>query len=157
MSDSLQLHGLQYTRLPCPSPSPGVCSNSCPLSLIMPSNLLILCRPLLLLPSILLSIRVFSNESALCIRWPKYWGHCSIRFLKFLLWGVSHKEDTGRDSPALLCVKAPDLIAYGVRAGVHLDEWKRRKAGKICLRIIRLTAQFLFWGFKVNTLDLPSP
>ena len=49
------------------------------------------------------------------------------------------------------------MIAYGVRAGVHLDEWKRRKAGKICLRIIRLTAQFLFWGFKVNTLDLPSP
>ena len=39
----------------------------------MPSNHLILCRPLLLLPSILPSIRVFSNESALCIRWPKYW------------------------------------------------------------------------------------
>ena len=39
----------------------------------MPSNHLILCRPLLLLPSIFLSIRVFSNESALCIRWPKYW------------------------------------------------------------------------------------
>ena len=38
----------------------------------MPSNLLILCRPLLLLPSISPSIRVFSNESALCIRWPKY-------------------------------------------------------------------------------------
>ena len=40
---------------------------------VMPSNHLILCRPLLLLPSIFLSIRVFSNESALCIRWPKYW------------------------------------------------------------------------------------
>jgi len=40
---------------------------------VMPSNHLILCRPLLLLPSILPSIRVFSNESALCIRWPKYW------------------------------------------------------------------------------------
>ena len=39
----------------------------------MPSNHLILCRPLLLLPSIFPSIRVFSNESALCIRWPKYW------------------------------------------------------------------------------------
>ena len=38
----------------------------------MPSNHLILCRPLLLLPSIFPSIRVFSNESALCIRWPKY-------------------------------------------------------------------------------------
>ena len=38
-----------------------------------PSNHLILCRPLLLLPSILPSIRVFSNESVLCIRWPEYW------------------------------------------------------------------------------------
>ena len=40
---------------------------------VMPSNYLILCCPLLLLPSIFPSIRVFSNESALCIRWPKYW------------------------------------------------------------------------------------
>ena len=40
---------------------------------VMPSNHLILCRPLLLLPSIFPSIRVFSNESALRIRWPKYW------------------------------------------------------------------------------------
>ena len=39
----------------------------------MPSNYLILCRPLLLLPSIFPSIRVFSNESALCIKWPNYW------------------------------------------------------------------------------------
>ena len=39
----------------------------------MPSNYLILCRPLLLLPSVFPSIRVFSNESVLCIRWPKYW------------------------------------------------------------------------------------
>ena len=40
---------------------------------VMPSNHLILCHPLLLLPSIFPSIRIFSNESALCIRWPKYW------------------------------------------------------------------------------------
>ena len=40
---------------------------------VMPSNHLILCHPLLLQPSIFLSIRVFSNESALCIRWPKHW------------------------------------------------------------------------------------
>ena len=43
------------------------------IELVMPSNHLILCHPLLLLPSVLLSIRVFSNESALHIRWPKYW------------------------------------------------------------------------------------
>ena len=40
---------------------------------VMPSNHLILCRPLLLLPSLFLSSGVFSNESVLCIRWPKYW------------------------------------------------------------------------------------
>ena len=43
---------------------------------VLPSNHFILCRPLLLLPSIVPSIRVFSNESVLCIRWPKYWGFC---------------------------------------------------------------------------------
>ena len=67
MSDSLRLHGLQHSRPPCPSPTPRVYPNSCP------SSHLILCHPLLLLPSIFPSIRVFSNESVLCIRWPKYW------------------------------------------------------------------------------------
>ena len=43
------------------------------IELVIPSNHLILCHPLLLLPSIFPSIRVFSNESVLCIRWPKYW------------------------------------------------------------------------------------
>ena len=43
------------------------------IKLVMPSNHLILCRPLLLLPSIFPSIRVFSSDSLLCIRWPKYW------------------------------------------------------------------------------------
>ena len=57
------------------SPTPRVYSNSCPTSieLVMPSDHLILCRPLLLLPSIFPSIMVFSNKSALHIRWPKYW------------------------------------------------------------------------------------
>ena len=44
-----------------------------PIELVMPFNHLVLCRPLLLPPSTFPSIRVFSNESALCIRWPKYW------------------------------------------------------------------------------------
>ena len=71
MSDSLQPHG-QYTRLLCPPLSPGVCSNSS-IESVMLSNHFILCHPLLLLLSIAPSISVFSNESALCIRWPKYW------------------------------------------------------------------------------------
>ena len=45
--------------------------------LVMPCNHLILCRPLFLLPSIFPSIRVFSNESVLCVRWPKYWSSSS--------------------------------------------------------------------------------
>ena len=72
MSDCLQPHGLQHARPPCPSPTPGAYSDSSPPS-VMPSNCLILCQPLLLSPSIFPSIRVFSSESTLLIRWPKYW------------------------------------------------------------------------------------
>ena len=73
LSNSSQPHGLEHARLPCPLPTPGVYSNPCPLSLVMPSNHLILCHPLLLLPSIFPSSMVFTNESALRIRWPKDW------------------------------------------------------------------------------------
>ena len=72
VSDSLRPHGLQHSRPPCPSPTPRVYSNSFS-EVVMPINHLILCCPLLLLPSIFLSIRVFSKESVLCIRCPKYW------------------------------------------------------------------------------------
>ena len=64
-------HGLQHNRLPCPSPTPGPYSNS--IEPVMPSNHLILCHPLLFLPSIFPSIRVFSDESALRVRLLKYW------------------------------------------------------------------------------------
>ena len=72
VSDSLRPHESQHTRPPCPSPSPGVHSDMSVES-VMPSNLLILGRPLLLLPPIPPSIRVFSNESTLHMRWPEYW------------------------------------------------------------------------------------
>ena len=72
MSNSLWPHGLQHTRFSCPSPSPGACSNSCPSSWWCHPTISS-CHPFLLLPSIFPSIRVFSNESALHIRWPKYW------------------------------------------------------------------------------------
>ena len=71
-SESLRPHGLQHTRPPCPSPAPQVYSNSCPLSRWRHPTISS-CRPLLLQPSVFPSIRVFSNESVLCIRWPKYW------------------------------------------------------------------------------------
>ena len=74
VSDSLRPHG-----------KPAVCQASLSITnsqsllklmfikLVMPSNHLILCHPLLLLPSIFPSVRVFSNESVFCIRWPQYW------------------------------------------------------------------------------------
>ena len=72
VSDSLQPHGLQYTRLPCPSLSPSLLKLMS-IESVMPSNHLILCHPHLLQPSIFPTSRVFSNESVLCIRYPKYW------------------------------------------------------------------------------------
>ena len=67
MSNSLQPYGLQHARLPCPSPTPSACSNSCPL--------IWWCHPTISSSVIPLSscIRVFSNESVLHLRWPKYW------------------------------------------------------------------------------------
>ena len=72
MSDSLLPNELQHARPPCPSPTPGVYPNPCPWSWWCHPTI-ILCCSLLLLPSIFPSIRVFSEESALCIRWPKFW------------------------------------------------------------------------------------
>ena len=72
MSNSLQAHGLQHIRFPCLLPLLELLKLMS-IESVMPSNHVILCRPLLLLPSIFPNIRVFSNESALCIRWPKYW------------------------------------------------------------------------------------
>ena len=72
MSDSLQPHGLQHTRHPCPSPTPRVYPNSCPLSQWYHPNIS---------PSVIpfsshlqsFPASVFSKESFLCVRWPKYW------------------------------------------------------------------------------------
>ena len=72
MSNSLRPHGLQHARLLCPSLSQSLLKVMSIESVIL-FNHLILCCPLLLLPSVFPSIRVFSNESALRIRWPKYW------------------------------------------------------------------------------------
>ena len=72
-SDSLRPHEPQHIRPPCPTPTPGIYQNSMSIESVMPSNHFILCRPLLRLPSIFPNIRVFSTESALSIRWAKYW------------------------------------------------------------------------------------
>ena len=77
VSDSLRPHESQHARPPCPSPTPGVDSDSHPLSQRCHPAISSSVHPLLLLPSIFPRIRVFSNESVLHIRWPKYW---SFRF-----------------------------------------------------------------------------
>ena len=70
------------------------------IELVMPSNHLILCRPLLLLPSIIPRIRVFSSESVLCIRWPQYWS-------------FSFSIIPSKEHPGLICFRMDwlDLLA----------------------------------------------
>ena len=72
MSDYLWPQGMQHTRLPGPSLVSWSLLNLMSIESVIPSNHLILCHPLLLLPSVFPSIRAISNESALCIMWLKY-------------------------------------------------------------------------------------
>ena len=130
MPNSLQPHGLQHTRPPCPSPSPRVSPSSWSLL----SGHLILWCPTLFLPSVFPSIRDFSNESSICIQWQKYWGfsfsispsseYSGLISLKIdwfdllsvqgtftcLLWhhssGTSIFWHSGRRSPPPACVRA---------------------------------------------------
>ena len=71
--DSLWPYGLQHSRLPCHSLSPGICSNSCPLSWWCHPTISSSVTPFSPCPQSFPASRVFSNELALCIRWPKYW------------------------------------------------------------------------------------
>ena len=97
VSDSLQPHGLQHARLPNHASSfSNTWSLLKPMSieLVMPSNLLILYCPLLLPPLIFLSIRVFSNELVLHMRWPKYWSFSfSISHSNKYSWLISFRID----------------------------------------------------------------
>ena len=65
--------GLQHARLPCPSLSPGICSNSCPLSLLCYLTISSFAAPFSFCLQSFPSVRDFSNELAFCIRWLKYW------------------------------------------------------------------------------------
>ena len=144
MSDSLRSHESHHTRPPCPSPTPGVHSNSHPSSpwLVMPSSHLIFCRPLLLLPPIPPSVRDFSSGSTLHTRWPKYWsfsfnispsnehlGPISFRMdwldllavqgtLKSLL---QHHSSKASNSSALSFLHSPTLTSIN-------DHWKNHRA-----------------------------
>ena len=147
VSDSLWLLRWQHTRLPCPLPSPGLLLKLMFIDLVMSCHL-ILCHPLLLLPSIFPSIRVFSNELALRIRWPKYWsfsislsseysGLISFRILqaRILEWVAipfPRRSSWPRDQTQISCIAgrfstiwATDASAYvdiliGVKEGIYL-------------------------------------
>ena len=73
VSDSLQPHGLQHARPPCPSSISRSLFKLMSIESVMPSNHLILCHPLLLFPAVFPSIRIFSSELAFPIWWQKYW------------------------------------------------------------------------------------
>ena len=100
VSNSLQPHESQHTRPPCPSPTPEVHSKSRPSKSVMPSSRIILCRTILLLPPIPPSIRVFSNETTLRMRWPKYWS-------------FSFSISPSKEHPGLICFRMDwlDLLA----------------------------------------------
>ena len=108
MINSLWPHRLQHARLPCPLPSPGACSNSCPLSQWCHRTILFLYHPLLLLSSIFPSSRIFFNESALGIRWQKYWSFSIspsneysglISFYDWLIWPPFNPREYQESSP----------------------------------------------------------
>ena len=77
VSDSLRPHESQHARPPCHITNSWSLLKLMSIELVMPYSHLILCHPLLLLPPIPPSIRVFSNESTLHMRWPKYWSFSS--------------------------------------------------------------------------------
>ena len=147
MSNSLQPHGLQHTGLSITKSRSLLKRMS--IESVMPSNHLILCHPLLLLPSIYPSIRVFSNESVLCIRQPKYWSfsfsispsneYSGLIFFRIDWFDLPAVQGTLKSSPtsqfksinslALSCLYSPPLTSI-------LDYWKNHsfdytEAGKV--------------------------
>ena len=106
---------------------------------VMPSNHFILCHQLLLLPSVFPSIRVFSNELALCIRWPKYWNFSLsislsneylelISFRIWLVWSPCSPRDSQESSPAPQ-FKSINSLALSLLHGLwsHIPTWLLEK------------------------------
>ena len=129
VSCSLQSHGLQHARLPCPITISWSLLKLMCIESLMPSNHLILCHPLLLLPSIFPNISVFSNESALHIRWPKYWT-------------FSFSLSPSNEYSGLISFRIDwfdDLAVQGCRGpapadpGYSKERWRRRGSGNNCL------------------------
>ena len=114
---------LQHARPPCPSPTPGVYTNPC--WWCHPAIYLILWRPLLLLPSTFPSIRVFSNESALHIRWPKYWNFS---------FSISPPNED------------PGLISLGWTGWISLQSRGLSRVFSNTTVIIKISTKYVFYG-----------
>ena len=112
------------------------------IDLVMPSNHLILCCPLLLLPSIFPSIRVFSNESALCIRWPKYWS-------------FSFNINLSNEHPGLITFRMDWLDLFVVQGTLKslLQHYSSKASILLCLAffIVQLSHPYMTTG---KTIDL---
>ena len=125
---TLQHHGLQHARLPCPSPSPRSLLKLMCIELMMPSDHLILC---LLWPSIFPSIRIFSNESALCSRWPKYQSFSfSINpfneyseFISLWLAIPFSRGPSQPRAPTQVTFIAPERVLNWTKYGHSQDDW----------------------------------
>ena len=108
---------------------------------VMPSNHLILCRPLLLLPSIFASIRVFSNESALHTRWPKYWS-------------FSFSISPSNEHPGLISLRMDCLALLAVQGTLKSLLQHHSSKASILLRsvfcIVQLSHQYMNTG---KTID----
>ena len=127
MSNALQTHRLQHTRLLCPSLSPKSLPKLLSVELVMLSTHLILCGPLLLLLSIFPSIRIFSDELALHMMWPKYWSfrfsispsneYSGLTSFGIDWFGQSNTEQRGRKS-----YRAESLVTTAVETGVMLPQ-----------------------------------
>ena len=154
MSNSLLPLGLQHASLPCPSPSSWSWLKLMSIELVMPSNHLILCRPLLLPPSIFPSNRIFSNASALCLKWPKYWSFsisfCTCENIRDLL--SANFKYTAQYCPLQShAVHLVPRLIHGIRgvggpvlapeqALLHWDSWFLK------VRHLALWHQLIPWG-----------
>ena len=139
MSDSLRPHESQHARPPCPSPTPGVQLRLTSIESVMPSSHLILCRPLLLLPPIPPGIRVFSNESTLHMRWPKYW-----RF--------SFSIIPSKEIPGLISFRMDSLDLFAVQGTLKsLLQHHSSKAS-----ILGCSAFFSTLAWKIPWMDEPG-
>ena len=109
MSNSLRPHALKHAGPPCPSPSPGVHPNPCPLNWWFHPTISSSVVPFSSCPQIFPSIRVFSNESAVWIRWPKYWSYAHFFAPLFMIKWCLQGQMALLQSPVLLLI----LLKYG--------------------------------------------